>query len=81
MENEENIHSFKRMIEDMPIDGETVKTAISYYTCRLGDTFKLRDGSEVRRVPGGWIQSTTNSGITNSIYVPYSEEYKNLISC
>jgi len=57
---------------------ETKQIAISYYGCKLGGTFNLQDGTEVRRVPGGWIHTMTNSGIKSSIFVPFSEEFKQL---
>jgi len=74
------IKRFKRLVKDEVLDPSVIKSAVDYYTCNLGDTFILKDGTEVRRVPGGWIHKTTDSGITNSTFVPYNNEFKKLIS-
>ena len=54
------------------------------YTLKLNESVKIDHFTEVTRVPNGWIYSiytdySSHEGIYNisSVFVPYSEEFKN----
>jgi hypothetical protein len=58
---------------------EAIKMATSYYSLQLGRSFTLNDGTEIKRVPGGWMHVIwANSGVTTSTFVPYSDEFIDL---
>jgi hypothetical protein len=74
-----NITPMKNIQEENKVTGEIVALAEAYYGCPLGEKFRAADGSEIKRVPGGWILSTTNSGTVNPIYIPFNDEFQWLV--
>lgn len=42
----------------------------------LHETYKLREGLYVTRVPGGWIYTVTIIQTSSSVFVPYSADGK-----
>ena len=55
----------------------SISIAKSIYNISLGDNIDLDDGTNVTRVPGGWIY-VIQFEIPTAVFIPYNVEFKEL---
>ncbi len=65
--------------DDRDVDDQSLEISDAYYKCPIGKKFKLDSGIEIIRVPGGWIHNTTNAGTFASVFIPYSDEFDDMV--
>lgn len=71
-----NTVPFPKQQDNVTVSEDTIRNAIQYYKLPLGESFITDDGTEVRRVPGGWVFFTFRSGSASSILVPFNKEFE-----
>lgn len=68
----------KIMPDETPPNPEEILLAKKFYTLPIGGSTHLDTDSDIMRVPGGWVFSSSTAGSMSSTFVPFSNEFLEL---